>query len=147
MITFKLVLRFSMRKNLTFRWFSSMKFSTTSYALTISSNSNRWVCLVVATPLLTTLIKGHLLIGISGAGKMTLSGFVACINGLSVFHIKVIFSSITYIYIECTFSFSSFLLLSLSLSRFIINTQLMISMMTCVQFSGELVAVMRRLCL
>ena len=37
--------------------------------------------------------------------------------------------------------------LSLSLSRFIINTQLMISMMTCVQFSGELVAVMRRLCL
>ena len=46
---------------------------------------------------------------------MILSGFVACINGLSIFHIKVIFSSITYIYIECTFSFSSFLLLSLSL--------------------------------
>ena len=44
---------------------------------------------------------------------MTLSGFVAWINGLSVFHIKVIFSSITYI--ECTFSFSSFLLHSLSL--------------------------------
>lgn len=55
------------------------------------------------------------MIGVSGAGKMTLSGFVACINGLSVFHIKVIFSSITYIYIECTFSFSSFLLLSLPL--------------------------------
>ena len=47
---------------------------------------------------------------------MTLSGFVACINGLSIFHIKVIFSSITYIYyIECSFSFSSFLLLFLSL--------------------------------
>ena len=46
---------------------------------------------------------------------MTLSGFVACINGLSIFHIKVIFSSITYIYIECTFSLSSFLLLFLSL--------------------------------
>ena len=55
------------------------------------------------------------MIGVSGAGKMTLSGFVACINGLSVFHIKVILSSITYIYIECTFSFSSFLLLSLPL--------------------------------
>ena len=39
MITFKLVLRFSTRKNLTFRWFSSMKSSTTSYALTVSSNS------------------------------------------------------------------------------------------------------------
>ena len=81
MITFKLVLRFSMRKNLTFRWFSSIKSSTTSYALTVSSNSNRWVCLVVATPLLTTPLYGHLLIGVSGAGKMTLSGFVACING------------------------------------------------------------------
>ena len=55
------------------------------------------------------------MIGVSGAGKMTLSGFVAWINGLSIFHIKVIFSSITYIYIECIFSFSSFLLLFLPL--------------------------------
>ena len=77
---------------------------------------------------------------------MTLSGFVACINGLSIFHIKVIFSSITYIYILNVLFLSLPFCSSLSLSRFIINTQLMISMMTCVQFSGELVAVMRRLC-
>ena len=35
-------------------------------------------------------LKGHLLlIGVSGAGKTTLSRFVAWINGLSVFQIKV----------------------------------------------------------
>ena len=45
-IMFKLVLRFSTRKNLTFCWFSLMKSSTTSYALTVYSNSNRWVRLV-----------------------------------------------------------------------------------------------------
>lgn len=39
--------------------------------------------------------QGHLLlIGVSGAGKTTLSRFVAWMNGLSIFQIKV--SSITY---------------------------------------------------
>ena len=37
-----------------------------------------------------SLFQGHLLlIGVSGAGKTTLSRFVAWINGLSVFQIKV----------------------------------------------------------
>ena len=41
-------------------------------------------------PLLTTPLQGHLLlIGVSGAGKTTLSRFVAWINGLSVFQINV----------------------------------------------------------
>ena len=69
---------------------------------------------------------------------MTLSGFVACINGLSVFHIKVIFSSITYIYIECTFSFSSFLLLSPSLSLQVHNKY------TADDFDDDLRTVLRR---
>ena len=94
--------------------------------------------MLVATPLLTTPIKGHLLIGDSGAGKMTLSGFVACINGLSIFHIKVIFSSITYIYIECTFSFSSFLLLFLSLPLQVHNKY------TADDFDDDLCTVLRR---
>ena len=39
---------------------------------------------------LLSLSQGHLLlIGVSGAGKTTLSRFVAWINGLSVFQIKV----------------------------------------------------------
>ena len=66
---------------------------------------------------------------------MTLSGFVACINGLSVFHIKVILSSIT---IECTFSFSSFLLLSLSLSLQVHNKY------TADDFNDDLCTVLRR---
>ena len=41
--------------------------------------------------LTTTRTQGHLLlIGVSGAGKTTLSRFVAWINGLSVFQIKVL---------------------------------------------------------
>ena len=36
-------------------------------------------------------LQGHLLlIGVSGAGKTTLSRFVAWINGLTVFQIKVL---------------------------------------------------------
>lgn len=42
--------------------------------------------------------QGHLLlIGVSGAGKTTLSRFVAWMNGLSIFQIKVGLSSTAYI--------------------------------------------------
>jgi dynein heavy chain 1 len=41
--------------------------------------------------------QGHLLlIGVSGAGKTTLSRFVAWMNGLSIFQIKVGLSSVLY---------------------------------------------------
>jgi dynein heavy chain 1 len=41
--------------------------------------------------------QGHLLlIGVSGAGKTTLSRFVAWMNGLSIFQIKVGLSSVPY---------------------------------------------------
>jgi dynein heavy chain 1 len=44
--------------------------------------------------------QGHLLlIGVSGAGKTTLSRFVAWMNGLSIFQIKVGLSSIPYVII------------------------------------------------
>ena len=40
--------------------------------------------------ILVVSLQGHLLlIGVSGAGKTTLSRFVAWINGLSVYQIKV----------------------------------------------------------
>ena len=43
---------------------------------------------LLSSPLLSS--QGHLLlIGVSGAGKTTLSRFVAWINGLSVFQVKV----------------------------------------------------------
>jgi len=42
--------------------------------------------------------QGHLLlIGVSGAGKTTLSRFVAWMNGLSIFQIKVGLSSTPYV--------------------------------------------------
>ena len=42
--------------------------------------------------------QGHLLlIGVSGAGKTTLSRFVAWMNGLSIFQIKVGLSSTRYV--------------------------------------------------
>ena len=42
--------------------------------------------------------QGHLLlIGVSGAGKTTLSRFVAWMNGLSIFQIKVGLSSAPYV--------------------------------------------------
>ena len=48
-----------------------------------------------------TRTQGHLLlIGVSGAGKTTLSRFVAWINGLSVFQVKV---SQQHIHTLCTF--------------------------------------------
>ena len=75
------------------------------------------------------------MIGVSGAGKMTLSGFLACINGLSVFHIKVIFSSITYIY--CMYFFFLFLLL-LFLSLQVHNKY------TADDFDDDLCTVLRR---
>ena len=69
------------KKILMFRKFPSTKFLTMSYALTTYSNSNRRMCLICDhTPFGSP--------GVSGAGKTTLSRFVACINGLSVFQIK-----------------------------------------------------------
>lgn len=48
--------------------------------------------------------QGHLLlIGVSGAGKTTLSRFVAWMNGLTVFQIKVGLSSVAYISICINF--------------------------------------------
>ncbi len=46
--------------------------------------------MVVLWNCLFCILQGHLLlIGVSGAGKTTLSRFVAWINGLSVYQIKV----------------------------------------------------------
>lgn len=45
--------------------------------------------------------QGHLLlIGVSGAGKTTLSRFVAWMNGLSVFQVKVCFVYTNVIYLS-----------------------------------------------
>ena len=50
--------------------------------------------------------QGHLLlIGVSGAGKTTLSRFVAWMNGLSVFQVKVclVYTNVTYLLIYLFF--------------------------------------------
>lgn len=68
--------------------------------------------------------QGHLLlIGVSGAGKTTLSRFVAWMNGLSIFQIKV--SMKMYLTAaKCN---------SVCLNRFTTNTQQKTLMKTCVQ--------------
>ena len=78
------------------------------------------------------------MIDVSGAGKMTLSGFVAWINVLSIFHIKVIFSSITYIYIVNVLFLSLPFCSSFSLSLQVHNKY------TADDFNDDLCTVLRR---
>lgn len=99
--------RYFMKKSWMYHWCCSMKFSTMFWELTESLGSHRyvWSCVFSPTPTPLTLnghssrfhfnvffcSQGHLLlIGVSGAGKTTLSRFVAWMNGLSVFQVKVI---------------------------------------------------------